>query len=247
MIASLATAIHPMFEPTLLIVDCAVSPASGAVFPDAIARLSPPRLTSRFVRVANAPAESIARIGAGPVPEALLITGSEAGVGDRLDWVSCLSRTLRPLLEAGVPTLGICFGHQFIADAFGGRVETPAPGVKTRGVRRVRVQPQGAAALGRSGPIDVLVSHRDHVVEPPPGWSCIATSNYCAIQALMAPDLPITTVQWHPEANRAFIEDNPEPDSEHPWNQLDDPLLLGLPGADVLKRFLRRQSGFARS
>ncbi len=53
----------------------------------------------------------------------LVLLGSSASVHDRSDWQAALAAWLLPQLQRGLPTLGVCFGHQFIADLFGGEVE----------------------------------------------------------------------------------------------------------------------------
>ncbi len=72
-------------------------------------------------------ATEVVDVAAGaPLPEApsaILVTGSGAMVTDRADWSERCAGWLRRQVEQGVPTLGVCYGHQLLADAFGGTVE----------------------------------------------------------------------------------------------------------------------------
>ena len=104
--------------------------------------------------------------------DAYLITGSPAGVYDDLPWIAKLKTFLRA--AAGRAKLvGICFGHQIMAEAFGGRVEKSAQGLGRRGSRPtpiVRREPW----MDDVSCVAVPASHQDQVVLQPPGaefWS----------------------------------------------------------------------------
>ena len=60
--------------------------------------------------------------------EAILLTGSPAGVYDDLDWIAPLERFVRAAYHAKIPMAGICFGHQLIAQALGGTVRKSEKG-----------------------------------------------------------------------------------------------------------------------
>ena len=71
--------------------------------------------------------------GGAPMPaveafDGLLLTGSEFGVYDDTPWMEPLRQLLRDTKEAGKPIFGICFGHQIMADTFGGKAEKTAGG-----------------------------------------------------------------------------------------------------------------------
>ena len=61
-------------------------------------------------------------------------------------------------------------------------------------------------------------SHRDQVQKAPENWEVVGHSPYCEIQAMKASSMPIWTVQWHPEADLAFLDENPAP----PWEELEN-------------------------
>ena len=66
-----------------------------------------------------------------PEPEhcdAVLITGSPAGVYDPYPWIADLSEFIRAAAAASIPQIGICFGHQILAEALGGKVEKSIKG-----------------------------------------------------------------------------------------------------------------------
>ncbi len=64
--------------------------------------------------------------------EGVLITGSAAGVYDDLPWLEPLRAFIRATYAARTPMLGICFGHQIMADALGGDVRKVGKGVGSR-------------------------------------------------------------------------------------------------------------------
>ena len=107
--------------------------------------------------------------------EAILITGSSAGVYDDLDWIAPLERFVRAAYEARTSMVGICFGHQLIAQALGGTVRKSERGW---GIGRhvYDVVPDNGAIEGEK--IAIACSHQDQVVEPPAGAATILHSTF---------------------------------------------------------------------
>ena len=106
------------------------------------------------------------------------------------------------IFELGVPMLGICYGHQWIAHVMGGRVR--AGSVKEYG--RVLLRRGGAACGARCGLLEgcpeefiVWMSHGDAVTELPAGFLRIASSDHCAVAAMADEERRIYGVQFHPE------------------------------------------------
>ncbi len=140
--------------------------------------------------------------------DAWVVTGSRHGVYDDIPWVEPLKAFLRACVDARVPVAGICFGHQILAEAMGGRVEKSAKGWGL-GVQRYRID---AAPAWFDGPADYagMAIHQDQVVQKPDGATVIASSAFCEYAALAYgdPDRPVAvSVQSHPEFTAAFVED----------------------------------------
>jgi GMP synthase-like glutamine amidotransferase len=135
------------------------------------------------------------------VCEAYVITGSAAGVYDKDPWIA---RTKAFLQDARgkAALLGICFGHQLMAEAFGGRVERSAKGwgigLHTYLVRDRRPWMDAATS------ITAAASHQDQVVEAPPGARVVAASDFTPFGMLAYDDQPALSVQLHPEFDPAY-------------------------------------------
>ncbi len=101
------------------------------------------------------------------------------------------------LLRAGVPTLGICYGFQAMAEALGGTVER----TDRREYGRTRAQVDTGAQLfaGQPDAQDVWMSHADAVVQPPPGFRATASTAETPIAAFQDESGRLCGVQWHPE------------------------------------------------
>ena len=116
-----------------------------------------------------------------------ILSGSEKGVYDDTPWMQPLRDWLVAARDAGKPLFGVCFGHQIMADVFGGKAEkVHAPEV---GVRAFEIG--GEVVTGH-------VWHQDQVTRVPPGATVIGKADYCPIAAL-AYDFPAMSVQFHPE------------------------------------------------
>ncbi|HZD59492.1 MAG TPA: gamma-glutamyl-gamma-aminobutyrate hydrolase family protein [Anaerolineae bacterium] len=126
----------------------------------------------------------------------LVVGGGLPSVNDPKGWISSEAELVRQAAAAQVPILGICFGHQLIAKAFGEEVVRREPRVGFADIKKVEDDPlfSGLPSLWRSP-----IYHRDRVESVPEGFKLIATSDYCAIQAMRHTELPIWTVQFHPE------------------------------------------------
>jgi GMP synthase-like glutamine amidotransferase len=132
---------------------------------------------------------------------AYLITGSSAGVYEDLPWIAPLIAFLQSA-KGRAKLVGICFGHQIMAEAFGGRAEKSAKGwgVGLHNYPIVRREAWMDAAPSVSAP----ASHQDQVVQPPPGAEVIAASVFTPYAGLAWRDQPAISFQFHPEMSPAF-------------------------------------------
>jgi GMP synthase (glutamine-hydrolysing) len=131
---------------------------------------------------------------------AVVVLGSEeSAYDDSLDWLRVEKDYLRPLVEAGVPLLGLCFGAQLLALLTGGEVR--------RAERTIRGWTDVAAdehVLGGRW----LSWHGDEIV-PPPAATVLAQSATCVEAFTVGPHLGL---QFHPEVTEAIVEDWTEED-----------------------------------
>ena len=118
---------------------------------------------------------------------ALSLEGSTAPLGQVDAWID----------RASVPVLAICVGHQFLARHFGGSVGRGAP--EFGSVELTVDQPTDRLFAGLPPRLKVWASHNDQVVAAPPGWTVLAHSPACPIEAMASPSRPIWGVQFHPE------------------------------------------------
>jgi GMP synthase-like glutamine amidotransferase len=139
-----------------------------------------------------------------PGPEAadaFLVTGSPAGVYDDLPWIEPLEGFLRAA-SGRAALVGVCFGHQVMAEAFGGRVEKSPKGwglgLQTYAVTERRPWMDGEDAIAVPG------SHQDQVVEPPAGARVVAASDFTPFGALAYDGRRAISLQLHPEFEPEF-------------------------------------------
>ncbi len=125
----------------------------------------------------------------------LVISGSEFGVYDNTPWMSPLREFLLAVRDARKPIFGICFGHQIMADTFGGHAEKDACGTVV-GRRIYEIEGTTFAAH---------VWHQDQVTRVPPGAKVTGTADYCPVGVLEY-DFPGLSVQFHPEYSRSRLE-----------------------------------------
>lgn len=146
--------------------------------------------------------------------DAVVLSGSTAGVyeADIHPWIDDLREVVRELRDDRVPTLGICFGHQLINDAFGGRVEHR--GFRD-GIETVRL---GDDPLFAGVGARVPVVHGDFVTDLGDGLAPIAGADYHRYVATRHRDAPVWTVQYHPEFTGSLL---PRIDADFGWP--DDP------------------------
>ena len=130
---------------------------------------------------------------------AYVITGSSAGVYDPLPWIEPLKGFLRA--AKGTPMVGICFGHQIMAETFGGKVIASPKGW---GLGLHRYEVQQPRAWMDAPRLTVAASHQDQVVQPPPSATVIAASEFTPFGMLAYGDQPAISLQLHPEFEPAY-------------------------------------------
>ncbi len=135
----------------------------------------------------------------------LILLGSATSPNDSLAWQDHLRRWLKDFVRRGLPILGICYGHQLLAQLFGARIGFAFPGnAKAHGFRRVRLEgaPEWA---GGDGELELCVSHREAVLETPPSLRVFARSDAVAVEGFAHAELPVFGLQAHPEATPVFL------------------------------------------
>jgi len=133
--------------------------------------------------------------------EAILITGSPAGVYDPFDWIAPLEGFVRTAHEKKVPMVGVCFGHQLIAQALGGTVRKSEKGW---GLGRHVYDVAPGNGLVEGAHVALACSHQDQVITPPAGTKTILSSDFTPHAGLLYEGGTTLSVQPHPEFSVGF-------------------------------------------
>lgn len=184
-----------------------------------------------------------------PEPDTLagaVISGSAAMVTERLDWSERLAGWVRDAVTAQLPLFGVCYGHQLMAHALGGRVGA-LPGGREIGTRTIEILDAGRddpLLTGLPARFAAHTTHEQSVLEAPAGARVLARSQRDPHQILRYGPQAVST-QLHPEfsaaAMRAYLRLRA---SNLRAESLDVPALLdAVSAAPHARRLLRR---FAR-
>jgi GMP synthase (glutamine-hydrolysing) len=133
---------------------------------------------------------------AGPdAAEGWLITGSRYGAYEDLPWIAPLEDLIRAIYAEGLPMIGVCFGHQIIAQALGGKVEKFAGGWS--------VGRHNYSLAGETLAINAW--HQDQVITRPADAEVVCSTAFCENAALLYGDRAFT-IQPHPEIDRRYLK-----------------------------------------
>jgi GMP synthase (glutamine-hydrolysing) len=124
-------------------------------------------------------------------PEALILSGGPKSVFEE-----DAPRPDPRLFAQGLPILGICYGMQLMAQAFGGKVERAG---RAEYGKALLTRYSGPLFKGLKGEVQVWMSHSDAVTELPPGWRVAAETEENPVAAIEAEGAPLFGVQFHPE------------------------------------------------
>lgn len=130
--------------------------------------------------------------------DAWLITGSASATYENLSWIAPLEDFIRGARDAQVPMVGVCFGHQIMAQAFGGKVEKYYDGWA--------LGPQEYNFYGISTPVTINAWHQDQVTILPDNAKTVGRSPFCEHAAISYGKTGFS-IQAHPEFNNDLIKD----------------------------------------
>jgi GMP synthase (glutamine-hydrolysing) len=179
----------------------------------------------------------------------VLVTGSASSVTERAPWMLRAEDYLRSLVRERVPTFGICFGHQLLAEGLGGHVARNPRG-REIGTVDVELLAEDPLLDARARPFRANATHVDTVERLPPGATVLARTAIDPHAAVRFSEAA-WGVQFHPEMNasaiRGYLETRREIIS---LEGLDPDALLAsaddaAAGASTLRRFVElvRASG----
>ena len=108
--------------------------------------------------------------------DGFVVTGSRASVYWDEPWIGALKEWVGEAVRAGVPALGVCFGHQLLADVMGGSVQSM--GEYEIGYRTVYQDGENRLLADVPDDLTVFTTHSDHVTQKPPGAEVFAKNEY---------------------------------------------------------------------
>ncbi|AUV80614.1 GMP synthase [Salinigranum rubrum] len=176
----------------LLVCDTEVDPDAYGYLPQALRALLPDHEHSHYPSGERPSLDGV---------DAVVVTGSTAGVyeADDRPWIRDAKRFVRRTVDREIPLLGVCFGHQLVNDALGGRVEHR--GLTARLVDADIADDPLFAGVEPTFPM----VHGDHVTDLGEGMEAIASADYYPLLASRHVDAPVWTTQYHPEFTGDFL------------------------------------------
>jgi GMP synthase-like glutamine amidotransferase len=135
--------------------------------------------------------------------DAYLITGSTHSAYEDIGWIQRLQQFVQACFAREKKLIGICFGHQLIAQALGGDVQRSDKGWGV-GLISSEVRQSPAWLLPELQAFNLLVNHQDQVTRLPDAASLIATNDFCPVSSFQV-DQSVLTFQGHPEFSREYM------------------------------------------
>lgn len=132
-----------------------------------------------------------------------LITGSKSSCYEDKQWIAQLKQFVNDCFEQKKKLVGICFGHQLIAQALGGLVQKNEDGWGI-GLVSSHVTQAPDWLSPQQKEFNLLTSHQDQVTQLPVHASLIATNDFCPIAGYQINSI-ILAFQGHPEFNRDYL------------------------------------------
>jgi len=133
-----------------------------------------------------------------------IITGSQFSAYDDIPWINKAKSLVRDLYEEKIPTIGICFGHQLIAESLGGKVVKAIDKGWGVGVHQWDlIHQEDWMGKDQASQLALRVSHQDQVIEMPEGSKLLVGSEFCPIGAFQTGDC-LLAMQGHPEFSSAY-------------------------------------------
>lgn len=138
--------------------------------------------------------------------EGMIITGSAYSVYDAPDWIDPLCNFICKTYEAKIPTVGICFGHQAMALALGGKVAKSDKGWGIgRHIYEVTKKPKFLNGVGDK--VAIAASHQDQVIIPPKESEVFLASDFTPNAGLLYKNGAAISLQPHPEFKANYAID----------------------------------------
>jgi GMP synthase-like glutamine amidotransferase len=136
--------------------------------------------------------------------DAYLTTGSRFSAYDDVGWIHTLKNFMRRIQEAKKPFVGVCFGHQMMAEALGGKVSRAETGwgVGARSIEVINAESWMRPAQSRCA---LQYMHQDQIELLPKGSVVIGRSDHCPVAMFRAGD-SMLGIQAHPEFPKAYSE-----------------------------------------
>jgi len=166
----------------------------------------------RFFESVNAPYTYISyQVAEGQFPsspldcDAYIITGSPRGVYDSDPWIGALVQFIRDSYREGVKLVGICFGHQILAHALGGRAGISEKG-RGFGLKSFEIMQDKAWMDDRPDHCSLYFVHQDQVLKLPPEAELLGGNSFCPI-ALFEIENSVLGIQGHPEFSVGIMQD----------------------------------------
>lgn len=137
----------------------------------------------------------------------ILLTGSHAMVTDQEEWNRKTAAWLPAVVASSVPLLGVCYGHQLLADAMGGHVDNHPQGIEMGTVEIELEQAAQNDPLMKNLPqtLKVHASHTQSVITLPPDAVLLAANAWEAHHAFAVGDCA-WGIQFHPEFDAHIMQ-----------------------------------------
>lgn len=129
----------------------------------------------------------------------VIVSGSRTSALEDAPWVERLHEFIRQSVSSNKPLLGVCFGHQSLVRAFGGKSSVRLAAQAEFGWTEIHLTSESALTRGFEKKFYSFSAHFEEVAALPSGFRQLARSRDCEIQACQMEGLPVFGIQFHPE------------------------------------------------